>query len=414
MTSSFLWGAATSSHQVEGNNRLNDWWQWEQSGHVPESSGRACEQYERYEDDFCLASGLGHTAHRFSLEWSRLEPSPGRFDPEAFAHYRRVLESLHRHGMVPVVTLHHFTLPLWFSEKGGWECEDAPECFARYVRRAAAELGEFVSIWITLNEPLVQIFHGYIRGVWPPGKQSLSAGLTALRHMLQAHVKAYSILHRTLCHPVQISIAKHMIAYSPCREGNLPDVFTAGWRSWLFNRLVIESLLSGFLFVPGIFCEFLERERTLDFIGLNYYTRHFVRFPGISAAESVGAVCDFKHHSAAGRETSDLGWEVNPEGFHSVLTLCGRFRLPVIICENGIATSDDARRERFLRSHLEEMERARREGVDIRGYFHWSLVDNFEWAEGFAPRFGLIGVDYATQARKIRASAHVLSSLCRK
>ncbi len=309
----FLWGAATSSHQVEGDNRGNDWWDWEKAGRVSCPSGQAADHFQRYREDFALAEQIGHTAHRFSLEWSRIEPEPGRFDEQAIAHYRSVLEELHARGITPVVTIFHYTLPRWAAERGGWENPEIEDWFERYVTRIAREYKDLVRWWITFNEPVVQVFKGWILGQWPPGRANdFPTAFMVFRRMLRAHVKAYHAIHERRG-DAMVSVAKHSIIFTPCNPKRMLDRLSVRLRHYLFNNLFMDALHKGTLRVPGLFWERLPSGRTLDFIGVNYYTRDFVQNNGTDLAGLVGNVCTLEHHSHIGKRNS-IGWEMYPEG----------------------------------------------------------------------------------------------------
>lgn len=410
-----IWGAATSAHQVEGENFWNDWWAWEHAGRVPEKSGRACDHYRLFREDFHLARTLGHTAHRFSIEWSRLEPREGEWDEQAFRHYEEVFNALHAEGLEPVVTLHHFTNPAWFVEKGGWLAKGAAEKFAVYVRRVSERFGRKARFWITLNEPLIYIYQSFVLGRWPPGEKSLQNAFRVVRELIRAHMAAYEILHEAAAgSECWVSVAHHTIAFAPCRPYSPLDRLAVFLRQWFVNRLLVQSLQSGFLFYPGIFFEKLPAKKTLDFLGVNYYSRDFVRFAGFWGGNQFGEVCGKGHHPEEIHGLNDLGWEIYPQGLYQVLSSLRSFGLPILITENGVCVSDDRVREKYIESHLAQMERARKEGIPIFGYLYWSLVDNFEWAEGFGPRFGIVEVDYATQQRRVRPSAETLKRCCER
>jgi beta-glucosidase len=404
----FLWGAATSSHQVEGRNTNSDWWAWEKAGRVAEPSGDAADHFHRYREDLDLARSLNHNAYRFSLEWSRIEPREGVFSAEGIAHYREMIEALRERGMEPVVTIYHYTLPQWLSEKGGWEHPDIEDYFERFVARVSAEYGDLVRWWITFNEPVVQAFKGWILGQWPPGKlKDFPTALRVVRHMLRAHVKAYHLIHEARP-DAMVSVAKHALALTPCNPKRRLDRLSVWARTYLFNHLFLDALHSGALRVPGLFWERLPQKRTLDFIGLNYYTRDFVRNAGLSLPGLVGDICTLEHHQSVGKR-NDLGWEIYPEGLAHFLRAYSRYKLPILITENGLPVDHDEDRWTFIFLHLWQVARALDEGIDVVGYLHWSLLDNYEWADGFRARFGLIGVDYATQQRTIRESGRRLA-----
>ncbi len=365
----FLWGAATSAHQVEGNNIHNDWWEWERKQSIDKRSGLAADSYSRWREDLALAKELGHTAYRFSLEWSRIELSPDRWNREAIEHYRQILLEMRRLGLKSFVTLHHFTNPVWFAKQGGWLANDSPEIFARYVRFVAQQLGDLVDFWVTINEPNVYAGNSFWKGKWPPQGKRLEEASRVMSKMMKAHRQAYRIIHATVA-GAKVGVANNMIA---C--GHEKNRFSAhALRQWVFNHW------------------FLWRTRgTHDFIGVNYYF-----------------ACG---QTKASGQKSDMGWAVYPEGLTNVLMEAKRYGMPVYVTENGLADADDSRRADFLRSHLRAVEAAQRQGADVRGYLHWSLLDNFEWADGFAPRFGLVSVDFATQERTVRPSARVYKAI---
>jgi beta-glucosidase len=391
----FLWGAATAAHQVEGGNRLNDWWSLEQRGALPFRSGEACDHYRRFAADFDLARGLGHTAHRFSIEWSRIQPAPGEWDAGAIAHYRDVVSALRARGLEPLVSLHHFTNPAWFAERGGWLRADAPALFTRYAERMATALPE-VAWWLTINEPTVYAKNGYVAGEWPPKvRGSWRQAARVLRTMARAHRAAYRAIHRVRP-AARVGFAHSLPWIEPCDPGRALDRFAAWGRDLLLNR--------GFLFRIG-------GARHLDFLGINYYTRTVVRWAPSGLGLVAGRECLDPHHPRG--PVSDTGWEVYPRGLGRVLDRCARLGVPLLVTENGVATSDESLRSRFLREHLAEVRDALRRGVPVLGYLHWTLMDNFEWSLGTRPRFGLLANDYETQTRTPRPAALELAQVCR-
>lgn len=412
----FLWGTATSSHQVEGNNTNNDWWAWEQAGRVKEPSGLACDHYRRFRDDFDLARQLGHNAHRFSLEWSRIEPREGSFSDEAMAHYRQVVQALRERRLEPIVTLHHYTNPQWLAAKGGWTNPDAVGHFARYARRAAEALGDEVRYWLTINEPMVYANMHYLDGVGPPGGRDLRDALRVTEHLVRAHAAAYHAIHAVSRRPqpeALVSLAMHCQPFVPCRKWWLPDRWIAGLTERIYNHHFLQALTDGKIRVPGRRpLAAPEAAHTLDFLGMNYYGRIYMRFGKLSSTEWPGVRCSTRHHKEV-TERNSLDWDVYPPGIRQVLRWAKRYGKPVLITENGICTPDDAQRERFILRHLAEVAGAMDEGIPVLGYLYWSLLDNFEWAEGYGPRFGLIEVDYATQQRRIRPSARRMAEVCR-
>jgi len=365
----FLWGAATSSHQVEGGN-VNDWSEWKKG-----DAGRACDHYHRFEQDFDLAKSLGHNAHRFSIEWSRIEPKEGKINQNEIEHYRQVLTALGQRGLEPMVTLWHFTLPTWLAKKGGWLNPKAPYYFDRYVKIIAENLFNEVKFWITINEPNVYALNSYLRDIWPPQKKSAAKYLKVLKNLVKAHQLAYRAL-RLVDLDCQVGVAKNQTFF----EGNLLLKYPA---NYFHNQYFLERI-----------------KNSQDFIGLNYYFHNRIK--------------GFKFNHNSNEEFSDLGWEIYPEGIYRVLKDLKKYNKPIYITENGLADKDDAKREKFIKEHLTWIWRAIQEKIDVRGYFHWSLLDNFEWDKGFWPRFGLIEVDYQTMARKIRPSAKIYARICKE
>ena len=412
----FLWGAATSAHQVEGNNVHSDWWAWEQAGRVKDRSGPACDHYRRFEQDFDLAASLGHSAHRFSVEWARLEPAEGQWDDEALAHYAAVVRALRKRRLEPIVTLHHFTNPQWFLAKGGWTVPGSVEAFARYVRRVAAALGDQVRYWVTINEPIIYARMHYLQGLGPPGAKDLSQAIRVLEHLIRGHAAGYHVLHaaRRMEWPrPEVSIAPPLPVFRPCRRWSPFDQWITRRTDQIFSVAFLEALTDGRWEVPGIGARRIpEARNTLDYLGVNYYGRQFIRWvpvPGLWP----GVPCDLGHHPREVPERTSMGWDVHPESFFEALRRLGRTGQPILVTENGTSMMDDARRWSYLWRHIAAMGRAVQAGANVIGYCCWSLLDNFEWADGYGPRFGIVEMDYATQERRPRESARQYAEVCR-
>jgi len=390
----FLWGASTASHQVEGGNRHNDWWDAEQNGRVPYCSGSACKHYELFRQDFDLARSWGHNAHRFSVEWSRVQPEWNRWDSAALDHYLDVVVALRERGLEPVVTLHHFTNPAWFTRAGGWQRKDSAELFNGYVDRVVRTFGDRVRFWLTVNEPTVYVKQGYVTGEWPPFRSGKwREAWAAMRNLARAHRMSYHTIHEANPRGL-VSFAHNAPAVEPCRPWSRTDRLAAAARDWVLNRL--------FFRLTGL--------QTLDFIGINYYTRTVVRSEGGLSTRILGAVCRSHRHSSQG-PVSQVGWESYPHGFGEVLHRFGRLGLPVLVTENGFATDDEQLRLEFIKRHLEILAGAVQSGVDLIGYLYWTLMDNFEWNEGPNARFGLAAVDFETQTRTARPCVDYLSQV---
>ena len=397
----FLWGTSTSSHQVEGDNSGNDWWEFEQAGRVPFQSGRACDHYRLFERDFDLARAFGHNVHRFSIEWSRVEPAQGEWNPEAIAHYAAVIGALRARGLEPVVTLHHFTNPAWFSRRGGWERADSPGLFARYVAHVVGSLGAHVQYWLTLNEPTVYVIQGYVLGEWPPClKGAWTKAAAVFVNLARAHRAAYRTIHR-LRPESKVSFAHSAPVIEPCNPRRGRDRLAAALRHFALNRAFF-SLIGARTFV---------RPASLDFVGLNYYSRTIVRSEGPLLTALIGRTCEEGHHARGA--ISATGWEVYPAGLKASLQTFAAYGLPILVTENGVATDDDSVRRDFIVRHLESLSAALQTGVEVFGYCYWSLIDNFEWALGTRPRFGLVAVDFETQERHPRLSARLFEQACR-
>lgn len=401
----FFWGAATAAHQVEGNQH-NDWSEWEHANaerlaHESEASfhwnphwqtfrteatdpnnylsGAACEHYSRYEEDFDLAQSLGHNAHRFSIEWSRIEPREGEFDPAAIEHYRAVIAALRTRGMEPFVTLWHWTIPLWLAEKGGVTAQDFPRYFERYTEKIVSALGMDVRFWITLNEPEVMSSHAYLKGAWPPQKKNPYLFLVALFHFIRAHRLAYRVIKERFPGS-SVGIAKHQVHFEMARPTFLNHILKAlvdwGWNFFFLNRI----------------------RGTQDFIGLNFYNRNTI---------------DNGFNKNPNHTQTDFGWEYHPESLYHALTELIPYGKSIYITENGLADASDDLRKKFIPASLTALHRAIEAGAPVKGYLYWSLLDNFEWDKGYWLRFGLIHVDYTTQKRTPRPSARAYATVCK-
>lgn len=380
----FLWGTATASHQVEGGND-NDWSAWEAAGGSKDRSGRACDHWDfaTFRRDVALMRTLGMNSYRMSVEWSRVMPRPGEIDRGALAKYRLMLETLKAEGLTTMVTLHHFTNPCWFVAQGGWE-RGSPAPFLRFVDATAQALGDRVDLWATFNEPIGYAILGWAVGIWPPGrKRDVIGAIRVCRKLAAAHNAAYRALKRIGDTPV--GVVHSMIRYEPFTE-SLSDRAIASFANYAGNQWFL-------------------RRTTNDFIGMNYYMRERLHVPSVFPPQLKRAVPE--------HPTSDFGWEIYPKGICDLLRTLKRYRVPVYVTENGIADATDEKRATFIREHLRWVHRAIEDGVDVRGYFHWSLVDNFEWAEGYSKKFGLIDVDRDTQERRPRPSAFAYRDIAR-
>ena len=410
----FLWGTASAAHQVEGNNINNDWSVFEQQpGAIwhGDRSGLACDWWRNAEQDFDLMAEMGHNTHRLSVEWSRIEPEKGAFDPSAVRRYREMLEGLRNRGIEPMVTLFHFTSPLWLARQGGWANPATVPLFRRFVRYTVHQLGDLVTLWCTINEPNIYAALGYALGEHAPGAKSLPLYYRVLTNLLRAHAAAYRVIHAA-CRDAHVGLVKNIQIFEPLDLADRASRTLARILDHMFNSLTLLAVQDGRLRIPlglglGAHGPLLD---SLDFWGLNYYSRQRVTLRG----RNGGRLSILR--PTPGVPVSDSGrngpyGEIHPNGLYEALTRLKHSGKPIYITENGLPDHDDDLRPSFLLSHLAQVQQAISEGVDVRGYYHWSFTDNFEWAEGWALRFGLVALDPETQTRTSRRSAALFSQL---
>ncbi len=414
LTSPFLWGAATSAYQIEGAAE-NDWTEWERQGLLQQRGircGSGTGHAARWRSDLALLPTIGANAYRYSIEWSRVEPRPGEFDRVELARLRERAEYLERLSIEPVVTLHHYTHPRWFWSRGGWENPDSVNWFRRLAEETGAALSN-VRMWVTLNEPIVFLLGGYLGAMIPPGKSSFAAAARALEHLLRAHTEAALAL-ASRPGGGRAGIAHNMLDFAPDRPGSALDRRLVAAGESLYNLALVEAVATGQMnwSFPGegrTSFKLPDLPRSTGFFGVNYYSRVHLRFRGV-----LGPLGEFFYRDREGRGLTDTGWEIHPRGFDRVLRLAAAAGLPILVTENGIATEDDRLRRSFLHEHTLILSHHLAAGTRIEGYFYWSLLDNFEWLEGFRPRFGLFEVDRATFARRRRPSADLFAALGRE
>jgi len=385
----FLWGVAISSYQTEGNNFASDWYAWEKIGKIKDGSlsGRACDFYHLYREDIDLAKSLNLNTFRLSIEWSRIEPKEGEFNQKEINYYRKILTYLKEKKFKVFLTLWHFTLPSWLARKGGWQNKKSVFYFTRFVEKVVPEYSDLVNFWLTINEPLIYLSCAYFLELWPPEKKNLIAGLKVFFNLVKAHQKSYRVIHQILPQ-AKVGLANNLVYFRPVKERYLDKKLAE-----IFNAFYNHSF---YRFTKG----------THDFIGLNYYTCHRVEF--LKIAELI------KRMTSENPETRTIRKEIYPEGLYFILKDLKKFNLPIYITENGLADEGDARRRRFILRHLKYLWQAIQEEVDVGGYLHWSLIDNFEWHEGFKPKFGLVKIDYETLKRIPRKSAYLYQEICQK
>ncbi|HEY5695465.1 MAG TPA: family 1 glycosylhydrolase, partial [Candidatus Saccharimonadales bacterium] len=394
----FLWGAATSAHQVEGGTH-NQWSVWElenakslaaqaeyhfgdletwpsikAAAKDPNTyvSGRTVDHYNRYHEDFDLLKKMNMNACRFSVEWSRIEPQEGAWNIEAIEHYKQYVAELRRRRVEPVMTLFHFTLPVWFAARGGFEKRANVKYFVRFAEKIVSEIGRDVRLIITVNEPEIYAAESYVHGNWPPNKTSKLQAHRVLHNLARAHNLAAMAIHR-LGRGYRVSIAK-----------NSPYIY-AGDNALLSRKYAdLQQFMRDDYFLRKVV-------KHCDFLGVNYYF----------SDRAYG----YRFHNPD-EKLSDLGWDLSPENLQFTLErLHEKYKLPLLITENGLADAADAQRQWWLTQTLIAMQKALDNGVQLEGYLHWSLLDNFEWDKGSWPRFGLVAINYKTLERTLRPSA---------
>jgi len=377
----FLWGSATASYQVEGRNFASNWWRFEQKeGNIKnyDSAEIAVDHYNLYKEDIALMKEMNLNSYRFSIEWSRIEPERGEFNYEEIQHYNDVLDELQKNNIKPMVTLWHFSLPIWFEDLGGWENSDSPEIFTEYVDYVSKNLGENIELWVTINEPMAYITSGYIIGKWPPAKFDIGNVHKVASNINKAHQKAYVQIHKNDS-TSQVGLANYTSYLEPEDRYDLIENFGVFVADKLSNLYFIEN-----------------NEKYLDFIGLHYYFKQI---------GSSSMIPDLLFKKTVDVESEDVKRIYDPNGLYQILMKFKRFGKPIYITELGSQDSYGISRGQFIKDHLEEIYYAINDGVDVKGVFYWSFIDNFEWSEGYGPKFGLVSVDLNTQERTIKSSS---------
>jgi beta-glucosidase len=413
----FLWGVSTAAHQVEGGNHNNQWSEWERAGHIKsrEFVGSACDWWNNPEPDFDLAAKLGINALRLSVEWSRIEPEPGRFDVYALDRYREMLQGLHRRGIQPMVCLHHFTNPLWFERQGSFLAPDAGALFERFTRRVVDHLGDLCQFWLTMNEPNVYAAMGYVLGEFPPGHRGeVLNAIRVVTALAEAHARAYSAIHQLQPH-AQVGWAHNFVVFEPADPASPLDRMVTRMLDELFNAIFLRLVENGRLALP---LRFLQKntvaiQQSCDYVGLNVYSRFHVAFDSAMTSRLCARVYVPAHVPQGDHGVEQPYGEAYPGAIRAAVKRVEILRKPIYILENGVPDAKDRIRPWLIASATSELANLIAEGHDIRGYFHWTLTDNFEWSEGWKLRFGLVALDRATQKRTLRRSAHLYSAIAR-
>jgi beta-glucosidase len=407
----FLWGTATAAHQVEGSNHRNNWAAWEkQEGRIKngQKAGLACDWWNgRWKEDLDRAVETGQNAHRLSVEWSRIQPDPEHWDEGALEYYRVMLRGLVDRGLTPMVTLHHFSNPLWLEEMGGWENDQTPARFEMFVRKVVEALHEYVSLWVVINEPNVYTNCAYMDGTFPPGKHDNAAAYRVMLNLLRGHAAGYRAIHE-LQPEARVGTCIHYRSFRPARDWHPMDRFLANQLHQVFNHSFARAAVDGKFTFLDKSTMVREAVKTQDFVGVNYYTRDLVEFT-LDPSRLFN-----KRYFPPEARLSTTGFMASvPEGMFEALKWAARFELPILVTENGIEDSDDSLRPEYLVEHIHQVWRGLNFNWPIKGYFHWSLVDNFEWERGWTQRFGLWGLNPETQARIRRKSVDFYEAICK-
>ena len=417
-SNSFYWGTATASHQVEGNCKNNNWYNWENSkdgNNAPrikdnQKANLACDHWNRYKDDIKLITNLGLTHYRISLEWSKIQPDKDEYNQEAINHYVDVVDSLLEKNITPVITLHHFTNPIWFDQLGGFEKEDNIDFFVSFCEKIFPIFSDKVKIWCTINEPEVYSVMGYFAGVFPPGYKSPQLTVEVLKNLLIAHTSVY---HKLKNMPngldCQIGLVKNIMQFDPYRKWHLLDWIVCIVTNKIYNGIALSYLKTGTIninypFFVKLYYSSNKAALATDFFGLNYYSHNYLKF-------KFDKYEFFENKYMEDDIMTDMPYPIYAEGFYRAIKEAEKIGKPIIITENGIADYKDNRRGLFIERYIYAMHKAIQEGTDIQGYFYWSLMDNFEWAEGYDMKFGLYEVDFKTQERTLRKGSETFINI---
>ena len=418
---SFAWGTATAAHQVEGNNTNNNWYDWEHQLdennqpriHNGDKSILAADHWNRYPDDIKLMKDLGVNHYRFSIEWSKIEPQNGNYNVESIQHYRDLCDSLIKNNITPVVTLHHFTHPTWFEKLGAFEKKENIDHFIEYSEYAFNNLKDLVPIWCTINEPSVFVSQGYFNGIFPPGKKDPVLAATVLENLLFAHTMTYKHLKSLNGgNKAQIGLVKNIFQFDPLRRWHILDWAFSKVLNNVFTHSTLDYFKKGYstFSLPGMVKKHMENNDAvgaMDFIGLNYYSRMHVK-------GQANLTEPFVFEKRAKDIQTDMDYALYPEGFYKALHTISTLKKPIYVTENGVADQGNNIREIFIKRYLYALNKGLQDGLDIRGYFYWTLMDNFEWAEGYKMKFGLYEVDFETQERTLRESSNLFAKMVKK
>lgn len=384
-------GCSTAATQIEGGNKNNSWYEWaSKEGRIKGGGSpvRANNHWELYEQDIRLMADMGIRHYRFGIEWSRIEPEKGIFDDTAMEHYINEIKLMLSYNIHPLVTLHHFTNPLWFEKMGAFETDDCVSIFKEFIIYVTEHLKGLCTDYVTINEPNVYATNGYVFGIWPPGEKSLSKAMIVMKNLTLCHITAYREIHRIYgSEKVMVGFANHLRVFEGYNKNPIYGL-EAKIMGYLFQGAITKAMATGKLSFPLGKGAPLGIGKFYDYIGINYYTRSSVKH--------------FAEHVLAGRDTNNLGWDIYPEG---LCLLCKeqykKYKAPIWITENGTCDKDDSFRVKYIYDHIKQIADS---GLPVERYYHWTFMDNFEWAEGETAPFGLVKCNFETQERTIRKS----------
>lgn len=423
---SFLFGVAASDFQNSGNENFpyNNWRLWETAKAGREKSGTSCDFWHRYEDDIKLARDLGVNTFRLSIEWSVIEPHEGEFSQDALDHYRDVCQKMIDAGMTPMITFHHFTDPIWFTARGGFEKASNIKYLVRYCEVVFKELNDLVPYWCTINEPGVYAFMGYIMGEWPPEKRGITnmheVGIV-LRNLLEAHIAIFKKIKSLPGGDVaQVGFAHSVTQFEAYHDWNPLEKLVASYINHIFYKAALDFFVTGeftFSVLPLPVQPVRHRNPTakqaLDFIGINYYSHVLVKIPTGASVTDESKMSSSKQFSAErpGDIRTDMPYTLYAEGLYRAIQEVAACGVPIMITENGCPDARDDRRELWSKRYLYALSKAIKDGYDVRGYYYWSLLDNLEWAERYTMKFGLYEVNFETKERRLRDGANYYASV---
>lgn len=405
-----LMGSATAATQIEGGDYNNNWYQWSQMGKIAnnESSIIACDHWNRVDEDIEIQKKLSMQIYRMSIEWSRIEPKEGEFSKEGIEHYKDEIDKLLKADIIPLITLLHFSAPIWIQDIGAWTNKKTITYFLRFVEKIVYELGDRVSEYCVINEPNVFVNDTYMDGKYPGGTNgNVFKYFKASKHLILAHTKAYTLIHNTrrknnFAGQTKVGVVPHLAYFDLDAKGKFFKL-TEKFIKHSFHELFNKGMVEGKLTFPFIKRRIAPKGIYADFFGVNYYSRSIIS-PGKDIGTLFGNI-DYKKN-LKDADKNDLAWEIYPEGLYNVIKeVYDEYKLPIYITENGIPDKGDKKRAKFIDDHLIQVVKLIDDGVDVQRYYYWSLLDNLEWNDGYGPRFGLVHVDYDTQKRTIRKSA---------